>query len=171
VDIPYVSSRHPGNVSVDEFLKNPKLGCNCQLLVLGALKKAGFDMPSDMGIDQGERFGSRELWEDVQFTKFVAMPLRTARFVAPYDSDPSNGLRGPFEKFDLYFFSPPGIDAFSDTYDYKNLHIGLLIEIRSDYKRRIFHNSRPGPSTIWYRSDFDRKGYNLFGIKRPLVKK
>ena len=32
--IPYEASRHPGNVSVDEFLADPSAGANCQLLAL-----------------------------------------------------------------------------------------------------------------------------------------
>src|SRR3989338_8153833 len=105
VGVPYVSSRHPGNVSVREFLENPNLGSNCQLLTLGVLARAGFFIPSAIRMDQGGRFGSQELWLDDVWTKRI--------FCRDSLNTKIRWFNGIFcAEFDIFFFWPPGFEKF-----------------------------------------------------------
>jgi len=161
--IPYVASRHPGRVSVENFLKNLQKGSNCQLLTLGILAKAGLYTPNCINAGRGKRVGSKELWLDTGLTYQIVMRL----------SGNENVLRDVYLRdgkflwaFDILFFSPPGADPDADPYNYQNLHLGIYIGSFGENKHCILHNTKPGPSTIWPVWDFHKKGYTLFGIKR-----
>lgn len=174
--IPYEGSRHPGNVSVDEFLKNPKLGSNCQLLVLGVLKKASFDI-SGIKMDQDERFGSKELWEDRLWTSEV---LDGRHYDSPsIDFNEAISFMLAVQPFNIFFFSPPEEGNIDRTrpLKLKRLHVGICTKSANDLYEEdntsppyIFHNPRPGPSCLWTFDDFEDRGYSLFGAKKPVVK-
>ncbi len=168
VGIPYVASRHPGNVSVDEFLKNPKLGCNCQLLVLGALKKAGFYIPSDIRMDEGERFGSQELWADREWTETI--------FTAGIGGSLLGFHHYRGRPFDIFFFSPiewsGGRKRILQPNEYKRIHVAVYIGKQVEFAKGrgecILHNATPGPSKIEVISFIAGHYYLLLGVKRPV---
>lgn len=172
--VPYGASRHPGNISVDEFLANPKLGANCQLLGLGAVRRGGFYINETLPMDQGGRFGSKELWLDTQYTKLVIGGWCPPQILWKLF------LAGELHVFDIYFFLPPSVDLRGNDTDtdeelFKKLHIAIFTgfdfgghELGSDPRRAFLHNAKPGPSALWSMNDFEEKGYRLFGVKRPI---
>lgn len=172
--IPYVGSRHPGNIPVEDFLANPELGANCQLFTLGVLRIAGFYIDEKLPMDQGGRFGSKELWLDTKYTKLVIVGWCSAKVLWELF------LEGEMCVFDIYFFLPPCIDLRSESFDtdedlFKKLHIAIFTEFDlagygpgSGPQRPFFHNAKPGPSALWSLKDFEGKGYILYGVKRPI---
>lgn len=162
--VPYVASRHPGNVSIDEFIANPELGANCQLFMLGILRRVGSCIDDKSFIDQGERFGSKELWLDTQFTQVIAEKEVTENIESLWAI--------PLEEFDIYFFAPRGMNPRPNQEELKKLHpamrLGRIEEWENGNHYRILHNAKPGPSALWTMRDFYQKGYSLFGIKRPI---
>ena len=174
--VPYAASRHPGNVSVDEFLSDPRIGANCQLFALGVLRKAGFYIDDQLPMDQGERFGSRELWLDIKFTDAIVADDQSAQRNI---NILLNTGGAHLNAVDIEFYFPPGYWS-SETLnnvreeDLKRLHVALRLgRIEgwgSDNPCRILHNAKPGPSALWTLKDFHDMGYLLFGIKRPICR-
>ncbi|OGZ57708.1 MAG: hypothetical protein A3B96_00555 [Candidatus Spechtbacteria bacterium RIFCSPHIGHO2_02_FULL_43_15b] len=157
--IPYNLKRHPGNISVSEFLENPQLGSNCQLFVLGLLKRAGFDFELDC-----IRIGSKELWERNGFSEFVFAANRE-------DTDDfSNHSADANRPFDIFFFWCPGVKLAGNAEDFKKLHLGIFAGVNDGREIMIIHNPRDGNSCIWNLTDFFKQGYQLFGVKRPSKK-
>lgn len=173
--IPYVASRHPGNVSVEEFLANPQLGANCQLFALGVLRKGGFYIDGQLPMDQEERFGSKELWLDTTHTKRVVGGLGLFR---PEDLF-RLFLDGETRFWDIYFFLPPCLGELdTDENLFKKLHVAVFIGFdfigrgtSEDQNKGFLHNAKPGPSVPWSLRDFHDRNYSLFGVKRPLLRK
>ncbi len=174
VGIRYDASRHPGSVRIDEFLKNPQLGSNCQLLVLGALEKAGFYIGSQIKMDQGERFGSQELWTDKIYTKLLLSVTERPIGILNIDAALYRiSLEGcAHEFFNIFFFWPPGWNPLSLPYDYKKMHIGVSVGLIKEEGSDpfILHNAKPGPSNLWTLKDFVANKYFPFGVKRALIK-
>lgn len=167
VGIPYVASRHPGSVSVDEFLKNPRVGSNCQLLALGVLKKAGFYI-GKIRIDQRERLGSRELWLDTFYTRKVCS-IEKARYntLRLGAADYMRLLFSECKPFSLVFFWPPGCE----DGDFRKLHVGVCVsKVNGCSEHRVLHNPREGPSVVWSISEFIEHGYFPYGIKHPRIR-
>ncbi|MFY9457721.1 MAG: hypothetical protein WAP23_02220 [Candidatus Spechtbacterales bacterium] len=169
--IPYVASRHPGNILVDDFLANPGLGANCQLFALGVLRKAGFYVDEKLPMDQGGRFGSRELWLDCEYTEVVKEGTCSPEVLMGLFFDDK------LQPFDIYFFLPPGTHPFDAGLLgrrelLKKLHIavwmGFVETGKGGYASPWLHNAKPNPSVLWSRKDFDDAGYFLFGVKRPI---
>lgn len=170
--IPYVGSRHPGNISVDEFLANPRLGANCQLLTLGVESRANYLISPAIQMDQEGRFGSKELWLDTECTGLVASGGLSAKALWLLF------LLDELKVFDIYFFWPPGV-CFSKTISdidpelFKKLHtavwMGFVDTDKGGYVSLWLHNAKPGPSALWPMQEFHDRNYSLFGVKRPTV--
>ena len=171
--VPYETSRHPGNVSVEEFLANPERGANCQLFALGVLRKVGFDINDQMPMNQGERFGSKELWLDVKYTKLV-VGVWCAREILW-----ELFLKDKLRVYDIYFFVPPGVDFhdkdLSDDVLFKKFHTAIFTGYDfaghapgDEPQKALLHNAKPGPSALWSMGNFEERGYTLFGVKRPI---
>ena len=157
VGVPYDIRRHTESVPVEEFIENPELGSNCQLLVVGMLKLCGFniDTPNTVG-----RIGSKELW------------LYVGDEVLLVDRNDSSGyvdyfIRGK-RAFDIFFFWPPGMQFTESIDDFKRLHVGIFLPVDCDKKVPILHNYKGGESGFWECEEFYRKDYKLFGVKRPI---
>lgn len=177
--IPYVGRRHPGSVSVEEFLADPKAGSNCQLLALGVLKKAGFHI-GDVKMDQNERVGSKELWDDGLFTKKLFDVSEFGGFLASMGE--ALALAEAAQPFNIFFFWPPEANPChrSVSPDFKRLHIGICvrgIDIKDMASGKgelpeplILHNFYPGPSGLWTFDDFEAREYSLYGAKQPTIR-
>lgn len=166
----YRGPRHPGNTSVEKFLATLEQGGNCQLLALGAVRMGGFYIDDPFPIDQEDRFGSKELWLDTQYTEVVesgGLSHETLQHLL---------LDGKLHAFDIYFFLPPGVcpPAAGSDIDpelLKKLHVAVwmgFVEVCKGGSVSLWlHNARPGPSALWTLEDFCNRGYSLFAVKRP----
>ena len=165
--IPYVGSRHPGNVSIEEFLAHPELGANCQLFTLGVLARAGFSIDYKLPMDRGERLGSKELWMDDTRTRKVA--------VIEGEWTLANEIslcREASRTFNLFFFWPKGVYPQNLPSDFKKLHVGICVgSLTATHSHDVLHNAKPGPSSVWRLGDFFRSGYRPYGIKRHTYRK
>lgn len=160
--IPYIGPRHPGNVSdreFYEFLANPNLGGNCELCALGVAWATGFYVELKRAI---------ELWHDKDFTLEINEDT-------------------PCREFDILFFLPKGVDPhkveedvamglYGGRYgpnDFKKFHLGVYIGKHEGLEHGVLHLPKPGPSTIWDFSQFERceKEYWLFKVKRPFKRR
>lgn len=168
--VPYVGARHPGNTSVEKFLATLEQGGNCELLALGAVRKGGFYINDELSMDQGGRFGSKELWLDTQYTEVVTRGrVFPELFEHVFSVD-------KLKIFDIYFFLPPGVrsSATSSQIDpelLKKCHIAVwmgFVETGKGGPTSLWlHNAKPGPSALWTMQDFLDRQYSLFGVKRP----
>lgn len=155
LSVPYNARRNPENTSVEAFITNPGPGSNCQLLTLGIVKHAGFDI----GVLDYPRIGSKELWEDDNFSEKVLVVDK--KCYGPF-IDYFIAQRMPL---DIFFFWPLGIGE--DKSDLKKLHLGVHLGKTGEYIVPILHNPRGECSQIWQIKDFFLRGYEIFGIKRP----
>lgn len=156
LSVPYNASRNPANTSVEEFIASPRQGSNCQLLTLGILKYVGFDT----AVLDYPRIGSRELWEDDNFSEKVLVADKECP--GPF-IDYFIVYRMPF---DIFFFWPPGIGE--DKSDFKKFHLGVHLGNTGEYIVPILHNPRGECSQVWEIKDFFSGGYQIFGVKRPI---
>ena len=153
LDIPYSTSRHPGNVSVGEFLEKPHLGANCELTMLGTQDRLGFVVPS---------IRARELWHDEEFTAICSPSPR------PGASDEKRIRLG-----EMFFFLPWGVEP--DEEGLLKLHVGTFVGKVEGHPSSygVLHSPKDHPSTVWpLHWFFGPNGrYHLHRVKRARMRK
>lgn len=161
LDVPYVAKRHPGNETIEGFIKNKQDGANCELFSLGVVSHRGFYVPQARSI---------ELWHDEVFTFEIGEEALSQKLYIP---------------FDLFFFLPKGVDPHkvedevakgsmnTNLNELKKFHLAVYLGAVDglDSSFCLLHLPKEASrSVIWTLEDFEEseKAYWLFKVKRPL---
>lgn len=159
--VPYVGNRHPGNETIEGFLKNKQDGANCELFALAVIWHRGFYVPTAR---------SMELWHDEVFTSDIGEDAFTQKSYIP---------------FDIFFFLPKGADPHkvkeeilkiqteTDLNDLKKFHLAVYVGAIDGFHSPhcLLHlSTEETRSVIWPLEHFEKskKEYQLFKVKRPL---
>lgn len=167
---------------MEDFLLNPESGANCQLLALGVLRRAEFYIDDTLPMDEGGRFGSKELWEDRVWTTELFTQHEVFYVLQRRPVLSPAFIIAAARPFQIFFFWPkeanPNLSRCLP--DLKRLHVGICVSrgiaenplspqkaLPEPTAPLILHNAKPGPSCLWTLEDFEEHGYSFYGAKKP----